>query len=68
MSEKIITCCDYCNKEQSLQPYQGYGVTEMSEQDTIYYLGWESTKEGVMCTECQDNKFFINSQLYKKEG
>ena len=51
--EKIISCCDYCNPEQSLSPYQGYGMAEMPEQDCIDYLECEYHDKGIMCNECQ---------------
>ena len=53
MSELIITCCDFCNKEQRVEGGKGY--TFRSEEEALSEdFGWIKICEKVVCPECQN--------------
>jgi hypothetical protein len=57
MSELIITCCDYCNKDQSVQTYNGRGYIYVPEEDAIRLFDWIRDETGkIMCLNCQDER------------
>ena len=61
MSEQIISFCDYCNSYQDLNPDDGRGLVECSEENAIELHDWAYKDEGIMCSECLDD-------LDEKEG
>ncbi len=55
MSEKIITCCDYCNKDQSTSSaHQKGGYVECDTETAISEFDWVMTPHGIKCLNCQD--------------
>ncbi len=56
MSILIVTCCDYCNKDQEIHRPDGRGYAYHDAKTCIKDFGWKQTTNGIMCQDCQDEK------------
>jgi hypothetical protein len=57
MSELIISCCDFCNTEQSISHPRGRGYVVVPEEDAVQYFDWIRDENGnIKCLDCQNEE------------